>query len=186
MQIAVAAHSSPPEYRILLQDTGDRGDLLSTGALASLEDSPKATAVERSRAELPVVRSVIHQITQSVSRPQGEGVIEVRLQPEELGRVRLTMVAAEAGMSVQVTAERPETLELIRRHIDLFESDLRKQGFAGMSFSFGSEHAESSDRHARGDAPDDAAVAPPGSDARIVAVIGPSAIHENGKLDMRI
>ena len=55
-------------------------------------------------------------------------MVEVKLSPEELGRVRLSMTTAETGMTVLVTAERPETLDLIRRNIDLFAADLERTG----------------------------------------------------------
>jgi len=64
-------------------------------------------------------------------------MVEVRLSPEELGRVKLSMTSGEAGMTVQIIAERAETLDLIRRNIDLLAADLHKQGFSNLSFSFG-------------------------------------------------
>ena len=185
-QLAVAAPTGPASPAAFSDEHLERGDPTSNGGLASIDEPGKATGSERTRADLPVARSVIQQIMHTVSRAQGDGVIEVRLQPEELGRVRLTMVAGEAGLSIQVTAERPETLDLIRRHIDAFESDLRDQGFAGMSFSFGAETQEESDRRERDAGPGDHVADRPGPDARVVAVIGPSATFDNGKLDIRI
>lgn len=71
--------------------------------------------------------------------PVSDGSIDVKLWPDELGRVRLTMTPTEAGLSIQIAAERPEILDLMRRHIDLFELDLGEQGFTDLSFSFGQE-----------------------------------------------
>jgi len=71
-----------------------------------------------------------------VARRVADGPVEVSLSPEELGRVRLSLHGNEAQMTVQIMAERPETLELLRRHIDLLAAELRQQGFADLTFSF--------------------------------------------------
>ncbi len=182
-----AATPALPQSLAMQSDAaGELADHLSNGPVQPFDEAPKQNAAERARADLPAARSVIQQITHSVSRPNAEGVIEVRLQPEELGRVRLTMVAAEAGLNIQVTAERPETLDLIRRHIDMFESDLRDQGFDGMSFSFAGEGSDTSDGRNRDGVPEDRIGTRPGNDKSTVAVVGAPSPHANGKLDIRI
>lgn len=57
-------------------------------------------------------------------------------------------------MAVQIVAERPETLELLRRHIDILATELRQQGFTDLSFTFGQGGASGDGRQAadpRGD-----------------------------------
>jgi flagellar hook-length control protein FliK len=71
-----------------------------------------------------------------VARRLADGPVEVSLSPEELGRVRLSLHGNEAQMTVQIMAERPETLDLLRRHIDLLAAELRQQGFTDLTFSF--------------------------------------------------
>ena len=83
------------------------------------------------------------------ARSAVDGLVEVRLSPEELGRVRLAMTPGDAGMTVQVTAERQETLDLIRRHIDMLANDLKDQGFSNLSFSFAKGHDDTD--HAPGE-----------------------------------
>ncbi len=85
------------------------------------------------RAEL--ARSVAAQIGDA-ARATTDGKIEVRLAPEELGRVRLSMSQSEHGFIVTITAERPETLDLIRRNTDFFAQDLRHLGHQNIGFSF--------------------------------------------------
>ena len=75
------------------------------------------------------------------ARTLREGQMEITLVPEELGRVRLTMTPSEAGMAVTILAERPETLDLMRRNIELLARDLAGQGFENLSFSFGGSGA---------------------------------------------
>jgi hypothetical protein len=94
-------------------------------------------------------RAAIAQIVE-VARRMPDGPVEISLAPEELGKVRLSLHGSEVQLTVQITAERPETLELIRRHIDLLAADLREQGFGQLNFSFGDSGARSG---ARGDHP---------------------------------
>lgn len=86
----------------------------------------------------PVVMSQVAE----AARTLREGQMEITLVPEELGRVRLTMTPSEAGMAVTIMAERPETLELMRRNIELLARDLSSQGFENLSFSFGGSGAD--------------------------------------------
>lgn len=66
-----------------------------------------------------------------------DGPLELALSPEELGR--LTISIQQDGDFVRVTmiAERPETLDLLRRHASDLVADLRQSGFSGASLSFG-------------------------------------------------
>lgn len=99
-------------------------------------ETPKPVAHTANTQRADVARSVATQMMAAVGQAN-DGTIDVRLSPEELGRVRLALVPAELGMTVTITAERPETLDLVRRHIDLFAQDLRQSGFQNLSFSFG-------------------------------------------------
>lgn len=63
--------------------------------------------------------------------------VEVLLSPEELGRVQLDFRSESGGMRVILTAERPDTLDLLRRHADQLLAELRDAGYSGASLSFG-------------------------------------------------
>ena len=65
--------------------------------------------------------------------------VELLLAPEELGRVRLVLNPAEGGISVRIAADRPETLDLLRRHSGELAQDLAALGFEGATFTFGGE-----------------------------------------------
>jgi hypothetical protein len=71
-----------------------------------------------------------------VLRASGNRAVELRLQPEELGRVSLTMSQEGGQLHVTLAAERPETLDLMRRHIDLLGEELRRLGHGAVQFSF--------------------------------------------------
>ncbi|AHM03695.1 flagellar hook-length control protein [Roseibacterium elongatum DSM 19469] len=62
-----------------------------------------------------------------------EGVIEIALDPPELGRVRLSLAEAGGGLTLSISAERPDTAELMRRHLDLLQQELARAGFDGPS-----------------------------------------------------
>jgi hypothetical protein len=70
-----------------------------------------------------------------------EGRIELRLDPEELGPVRLGLLPGDGTITVQIAAERGETLELLRRHADLLARELRQAGYGEVSFQFGADTA---------------------------------------------
>jgi len=96
--------------------------------------APMTVATTPARVVSQVV-DVIHNTTESA--------LEVTLKPEELGKVRLTFLPSETGLHVTVLADRPETLDLMRRHFDLLESELRALGYEGVSLSFGEGEARS-------------------------------------------
>ena len=84
-------------------------------------------------------RQVISQLASAVGKVMPDGTLEIRLSPEDLGRVRVTIVPGDLGLSVQLIVERGDTLDLVRRHIDILERDLLEQGYSDMSFSAGQE-----------------------------------------------
>lgn len=78
-----------------------------------------------------------HALQTSAGKASG-GPVEVVLNPQELGRMRFEMHQQGDHMKVFLVAERPETLDLLRRHGEQLLADLRQSGFGGASLSFGS------------------------------------------------
>ncbi|MCU0855870.1 MAG: flagellar hook-length control protein FliK, partial [Rhodobacteraceae bacterium] len=99
-----------------------------------LGESGTASPAQPAQAETG--RSVARQLVAAVL-PDGEGGFEVRLSPEELGSVRLSLHVSEGAVTIAIQAERPETLELMRRHADILEREFRDAGFASLTFTFG-------------------------------------------------
>lgn len=83
-----------------------------------------------------IARVVVDKLVGAV-RASGDGIVDVQLSPEELGRVKLSLTVTDGGMLVAISAERPETLDLMRRHIDFLVREFREQGFTSIHFSFG-------------------------------------------------
>lgn len=140
-------------------------DMGGTSRIAPLSDTPPGAApvaepgaVDRGLTEprggtLPSTTTAVHadagrpgpgspqhaalQVADAVRQAGPTGALEIALDPEELGRVRLVFSAAEAGLAVTLQAERGETLEMLRRHVDLLLSDLRARGFDDVQVDFG-------------------------------------------------
>lgn len=81
-------------------------------------------------------RMAAAQIASAVADARSRPV-EIALHPEELGRVRIALSATETGMAVSISAERPETLDLMRRHIDQLAQEFRRLGYSDIGFDFG-------------------------------------------------
>lgn len=72
---------------------------------------------------------------------------ELALAPEELGKVRLrieTDVANPDRLTITINVERPETLDLFRRHAGELAEAIRNSGYGGAHIDFGS-HSQGSD-----------------------------------------
>ncbi len=85
------------------------------------------------RAETPVL--IARQMAEALQR-QPDRPVEISLNPKELGRVRMSISAAEAGITVSVIVERPETLDLMRRNIDQLARDFELIGYSDINFAF--------------------------------------------------
>jgi flagellar hook-length control protein FliK len=136
-QPQIPLHSTPafkaiePTTPLDLQST--KGDFQ---APAMTQESQETVRSDRtvSKAE-PIVRPMMQQMAYA-ARQSGGGSVEIKLSPEELGRVRLALTPGETNIVVHISVERPETLELIRRNIDVFSQSLKQEGFANPDFSF--------------------------------------------------
>jgi hypothetical protein len=83
-------------------------------------------------------RHAAQQIATAIIQGNGKST-EIALNPEELGRVRLKMTAVDGAMTLVILADRPETQELMRRHIDVLAQEFRALGYDSISFSFSAE-----------------------------------------------
>ncbi len=94
-----------------------------------------------------------------------DGPVEVKLRPEELGAVRLRIAHTESGLSLVVMADRPDTLDLMRRHAEMLQRELSAAGFGALDISFGESSRDGGERTST--AKDDRdRIAAPRSDAR--------------------
>lgn len=85
-----------------------------------------------------------HRLAEAVAHFPDRAV-ELTLSPEELGRVRMTLSTQDGVLTLSIQADRPETIDLMRRHIDQLAQDFRDLGYTELSFSFGSGGTGSGD-----------------------------------------
>ncbi len=109
------------------QATGDRPTTIGATVASATASTGPETA-----------RHAAQQIAVAVTNAPGN-MTEISLNPEELGRVRLSMTASEGIITLNVAADRPETMDLLRRHIDALAQEFRDLGYDSLSFSFGSQ-----------------------------------------------
>lgn len=66
-----------------------------------------------------------------------DGALELTLSPQELGPLRIELSATAEGLRVTLSAERPEAMDLLRRHAGELLAELRQAGWAQASLGFG-------------------------------------------------
>ena len=130
--------------------------------------------------ELP--RAVAAQIIEAMRA--GTGIVDVTLWPEELGRLTLSLAAQDGAMSVTVAADRPETLELIRRHMEVLLEEARSAGFSDVAFGFAGEGNPGADQEAGEDNPTGAST--PAAPSLREVPEAPRSAAVTGRLDLRI
>lgn len=101
-----------------------------------LESPPSAALpLTTTATRYETARLVAAQLVDGLPNLPGKPV-EIALNPEELGRVRMTLSTSETSVSVSIMAERPETLDLMRRHADQLSAELRRMGYENVGFEF--------------------------------------------------
>ncbi len=110
---------------------------------ASILQTPTASPIT---AGADTARHVVHQMAVAISAKPGQ-TTEIALSPKELGRVRLSIMAVDGAITLAVLAERPETADLMRRHIDVLAQEFKSLGYDDIAFSFADDNqAEPEDK----------------------------------------
>lgn len=86
-------------------------------------------------SQMPLPPTVVPVLVET-ALSQPDAPITVTLTPEDLGALKFEMQSRGDTIHVTLTVERPETLDMLRRHIDQLTAEFRQAGFAGASFSF--------------------------------------------------
>lgn len=93
-------------------------------------------------------RPIVNSIAEATIKAQN-GTVELRLSPEELGRVRISMSHHEHGISVVLNVDRDDTLSLLRRHASELAAALREAGLGEATIEFANREQRSSPEHHR-------------------------------------
>jgi flagellar hook-length control protein FliK len=127
LSAALPDPASPPELPSA-DPTPQQATIIVTPERPGQPPAPHTTPAP---SAITVGQQIVAAIAQFPDRP-----VELTLAPEELGKVSLTLASQDSGMSVHVRADRPETLDLMRRHIDQLARDFRDLGLGDVAFSF--------------------------------------------------
>lgn len=95
-----------------------------------------------------IARALPAQISQAVLN-SGEAVTDLRLMPEELGAVRIEMRSDGERMVMFVSAERQDTLDLLRRNSEKLVAEMRDAGFDKIDLDFGRWSGSEHDRRSQ-------------------------------------
>lgn len=154
-EIAMPALSALDGFR-LHSDGGGHAALTPEMRIATSFAAEPRTSMTPPSSSPETARHIAAQVIEAMGK-NSERAIDVILNPAELGRVRITLSHGDAGMVVNVAAERAETLDLMRRHSDLLGQEFADLGYGATEFSFSRENG-GSDLHAP---PSEVSVMPP-------------------------
>lgn len=119
------------------QDLGATAMMVVTPEAEPISLAPIGqSSVTTNPGNQPAYTSPVAQIVAVVSTQQA-GTVELRLSPEELGHVMIDMRKEGEVMVVQISAERNDTLDLLKRNSDQLAAELRASGQLQINMSFG-------------------------------------------------
>uniref|UniRef100_UPI003999CE1C flagellar hook-length control protein FliK n=1 Tax=Roseovarius halophilus (ex Wu et al. 2025) TaxID=3376060 RepID=UPI003999CE1C len=108
--------------------------------------------------------------------------IDILLDPRELGRVKIALSGGESSVSVNIAADRPETLELLKRHVGSLAAEFSDLGYEQASFTFGGDGFAGT----QDDPPGKTSVAGPGPDATGPDTGRPAVLANDDRVDIRL
>lgn len=186
LQQAIQGNLSRAEFETILAQTRT-----SFGLLDGIDKAPM-TAFTETRAHTPAkiemsppnTRNIINQITVAISNTS-DGKIELRLDPPELGRIHITLIQTDSGLTAQILTDKADITELLRRNGDILERELAKSGIKDASLSFSHRQGDNdpTDEHAT---PQSAVFIDEGSQAQTIETTGIHAVHTLNRLDIRL
>lgn len=125
-------------------DLGDEGGTPAGTEVSDWRVAPYAGPNQplSALARPDLAQALARQIAVAVqSNDGGKPTVDLRLAPEELGRVRLRVSSHEGVVTVAVVAERSETLDLLRRHVEALARGLLDVGYQEARFSFAGQNS---------------------------------------------
>ncbi len=136
-------------------------------------------------AEAFLLRQASEALAQARTSP---GVSEILLSEPGLGELSMTVSQDGGLVSVTVAADRADTLDLVRRNIDLLARDLRELGFQSLNFSFQQGSGAEGGGQPAGPWLTEAGAdpLPPVQGAELSVVSRPAAVPTGSGLDLRI
>lgn len=106
-------------------------DTLYSGPAIGASPFPATTTAPPETA-----RQIASQMASAIAASPEAGTVDIRLDPEELGSVQMSLKLRDGSLTMAIVADRPETLDLMRRHIDQLSAEFRAMGYSDVTFSF--------------------------------------------------
>jgi flagellar hook-length control protein FliK len=133
---------------LLNADPTSRISTTTPDSLSIVELSPRlnmTTTLQSPPAQTYTAQDAKHIAQQLAVQfaKQNDGTTVIRLNPEELGPVRLSLRNSDGVMAMTILAERPETAEIMRRNIGELAQEFQALGYTNLQFDFGGGEAES-------------------------------------------
>ncbi len=134
MQVMASLRNANAETATAILETDGVIATREEPLLQNVRDSASLAQPATQAARAEITRAISGQMAAAIQVRAGSGTIEIALSPEELGRVSITLNGREDGMVLTITAERPETLDLMRRHLAVLEAEFQSLGYGDISF----------------------------------------------------
>lgn len=143
------ARASAPKGQVMFFDPSEKLEAANAkfglanpegNVVVRIEGANKTAVLASMPATGPpsVIQQTIVHLNQRVHGTDAQE-FEVRLDPEELGKLRISVNSRDVGLVISIVAERPETLELLRKNSHELLAGLSDLDFdaANLSFSQG-------------------------------------------------
>lgn len=104
-------------------------ELAPPAETASTSRSPESLSSIPSAPPKPAsfATQIAHVIRSDEGGP-GDQPVDITLDPPELGRVRLSLSEVNGALTLAISAERPETADMMRRHLALLLDEFMRSG----------------------------------------------------------
>lgn len=130
-----------------------------------------------------VIQQIIPKVSAAIIGKHAESV-EIRLDPQELGKLIVTITQSETGTTATVTVEKVEVFDFVRRNADILAAELKKFGIDTDSLQF--SHGNFADAHRHNANTDEPEVDSPEKPYIQTPILTLAAGNISTKLDIRL
>lgn len=144
----------------LLHFLNAHGALQPAGTEASFVNTPQSTgatvsplpaagfaagALTSEMSSQAIQRNILPQIVGSIQTLQNGGVIDLMLDPPELGRIEILIELSDKNLRATLSADRSGTSDMIRRHAEDLMQQFADAGFGNIDLNFADQRQSSKD-----------------------------------------
>jgi flagellar hook-length control protein FliK len=130
--VAEAIQSAAPSERAGASSTAQAAPQSMTGPTNTQTANAAHAAQQAHETKLPIPpREIVNQVTVQIDKAAKEGLdhISIQMRPESLGRIEVRLDLGQDGrVTAMITADRPETLDVLKRDAKGLEQALSDAG----------------------------------------------------------